>query len=737
MPASLTPPDATPARLLLVDDDPLLREMATRTLRHAGFDVDEAASGEAALQRFEGRRHALVLLDVVMEGIDGFETCRALRARPDGAHLPIVMLTGLDDSASLEQAFGAGATDFITKPISWALLAHRVRHVLRAGRMQEEAARHRASLARTQAMARLGGWEMSADGRTLRGSAELAGLYGKAAPTPGSEHPMTAEQMLGFVVSADRPRVAEARRAARGGRGYQLVFEIALADGSRRTLFEQAEPRLAADGSVLAVEGVAQDITDRIEAERRIRHLARHDQLTTLPNRAFFLQLAETALARAERSGRSCAVLQIDLDRFKAVNDALGRSAGDEVLRVVAGRIQQGTRRGDLAGDQRAPGETSDTGEGAELVARVGGNAFTLLLAGVADERDAAAVAARLSERIATPIVVHGVPAAREIELTCSIGIALYPRDGTGIETLTRHAEQALYTAKTAGRGQFRFFDEGIRATAQHRLELEQDLRRAISGGQLRLALQPKIDAPLRRMVSAEALVRWQHPERGLIVPGEFIPLAEEVGLIVPLGRWVLRETCRLLAGWRSAGLAAVPVAVNMSAAGLLDEQLPGLVDALLAEFGLDPQLLMIEVTESVLVSDFERTVARLAALRAKGLRLALDDFGTGYSSLSYLRRFPIDEIKIDRSFLREAVADRKAGALVSTIITLGRLLDLDVVAEGVETAQESSFLTQQGCAYQQGYYFARPMPPEAFAALLQPAAHAVAAGAEVGAAVP
>ena len=348
-------------------------------------------------------------------------------------------------------------------------------------------------------------------------------------------------------------------------------------------------------------------------------------------------------------------------------------------------------------------------------LARVGGNAFTILLVDVRSVADAATVAQRLLRAIAQPVQVNG----RDLVLTASIGIALYPRDGDTVDALLRYAEQAMYAAKAAGRAGYRFFDEEMNAAASAKLEVENDLRHAIVAGQLRLYFQPKVNAASGTMTGAEALVRWQHPQRGLVPPGEFIPLAEESGLIVPIGDWVIQAACEYLQRWGAAGLTTVPLSINLSSPSFMQDTLVAQLGAAVRSAGLQTRQLTLEVTESLLMQDIEGTIARLHALREQGFGLSLDDFGTGYSSLSYLKRFPIDELKIDRSFVRDVMNGGRDGAIVASIIELGRQFGLTVVAEGVETSPQSGYLLDHGCTIQQGFLFARPMPAEQFSALL------------------
>jgi diguanylate cyclase (GGDEF)-like protein len=694
------------ARLLIVDDDALLRGMAAKTLRHAGFEVSDAGGGEDALARFAERSYDLVLLDVMMPGLDGYEVCQRIRAMTQGARVPILMLTGLNDTASIELAYSHGATDFITKPINWTLLSHKVRYALRASTAAEAMRRSRESLARAQSLAGMGNWTMFPDGR-MECSAELLRLLG----TPPNASPCsTAEKFLARVVAYDRERVRGARaELAYDGTPYQLEFQIELYGGGIRTVFEQAAPILNDNGRPASIEGITQDITERVHAEQRIRELSHYDGTTGLPNRQFFAELAGPSLERAGRFGKRCAVMHLDIDRFKGVNDAFGRSQGDAVLKTVAERLRTWIRSSDLASVGEAP---ADHG----VLASVGGNAFTLLIADLAAQEQATVVAQRLLKSIAQPIIVE----SQSVVLTASIGIAFFPNDAQDFAGLTRCAEQAVRAAKLAGRAQHRFFDEQMNAHAASRLLLEAELRRAIVQEELRLHFQPKVDAASGAIIGAEALVRWQHGERGLLPPGEFVALAEETGLILPLTDWVFESACRSLREWSDAGLPSVPLSINLAAPSLTGTSLIGKLDALMQRYNLRPASLMLEMTETMLMRDVESGVALLDTLRASGYGLSLDDFGTGYSSLSYLKRLPMDELKIDRSFVTDAARGGRDGALAAAIIALGRELGLQVVAEGVETQEQSAFLLRRGCNMQQGYLFAKPMPAAAYARLLQ-----------------
>jgi diguanylate cyclase (GGDEF)-like protein len=623
-----------------------------------------------------------------------------------GAQVPILMLTGLNDTASIDLAFSHGATDFITKPINWALLSHRVRYSLRASTASKEIRRSSETLARAQSLAGMGNWTMFPDGR-MECSAELRRLFVAGSDTATFDF---KADFLKCVLPADRGRVSGARtKLMTEAAPYQIEFQIERFDGAVRTIVEQAAPVPGEHGRPGHIEGITQDITDRVQAQERIRELAHYDSTTGLPNRQFFAQLAGPSLERTQRNGKRCVVMCLDIDRFKEVNDAFGRGHGDDVLKTVAERLRSWIRASDLASVGQAP---ADHG----MLASGGGSVFTLLIADLEGQEQASTVAQRLLLAVAEPILVE----AQSLVVTASIGIAFFPNDAQDFAGLSRCAEQAAHAAQGAGRAQHRFFDERMNADAAARLLLETELRRAIGFAQLRLHFQPKVDAATGRIVGVEALVRWQHPERGMLSPVDFIPLAEETGLIVPLTDWVLEAACSNLRDWLDLGLAIVPLSVNVSAPSIADVTLAAKLDGLIERFGLTAACLTLEMTETMLMRDAKVAIPQLETLRARGYGLSLDDFGTGYSSLSYLKRFPLDELKIDRAFVTDVERGGRDAALAAAIIALSRELGLEVVAEGVETHAQSEFLLKRGCRVQQGYLFSKAVPAAAFAELLR-----------------
>ena len=437
---------------------------------------------------------------------------------------------------------------------------------------------------------------------------------------------------------------------------------------------------------------------EKAKADLQIKHLATHDSLTNLPNRVMFNQLLHFAIEAARRHERRFAVLFIDLDRFKIINDSLGHDAGDALLIEIGNRLRQSLRPNDV-------------------VARLGGDEFVVILYDTGDRQDVEAVARNLLSVLSQPLQLSG----HECHTTASIGIAMYPSDGSDVQTLTKNADMAMYLAKEDGKNGFRFFTKEIKTQSIERLTLETALRRALDRDQFALHYQPKVDMATGQITGVEALLRWTHPELGMLPPMQFIPLAEETGLIVPIGRWVLKEACAQNMAWQRRGLRPVSMAVNLSPRQFVDENLLQDIDEALAASGMSPVLLQLEVTESMVMRNVPRAIKVLDAIQSRGIRLAIDDFGTGYSSMSLMKQFPIDTIKIDRSFVRDLPNDSEDQAIAQAIISMGKALGMTVVAEGVETTEQETFLRDHACDEMQGFLFSKPVPPEDMPGLLGP----------------
>jgi diguanylate cyclase (GGDEF)-like protein len=457
-------------------------------------------------------------------------------------------------------------------------------------------------------------------------------------------------------------------------------------------------PLIGIDGHAPAGVAVSfTDITERRNFEEKLTYLAQNDTLTGLPNRALLLDRLGQAIARAMRHGTPVGVMLIDLDRFKEINDSLGHSAGDLVLKEVALRIRGALR-------------DSDT------IARLGGDEFCVVLEDFEGRDKVAITAAKLRQALEEPVVTEG----REMLAAASIGLAVYPEDGQSIEDLIKHADIAMYDAKRDGGNAYRFYDRELHAQPADRVGLGTALRRAAERHELVVHYQPQLSIDSGRPIGVEALLRWRHPELGMLSPGQFIHLAEETGAIVSIGEWVLKTACAEARAWQQAGLPHLNLAVNLSARQFRDSQLAGKVAATLAATGLSPQFLELEITESVIMGDTGHTINALTQLTDLGVRVSIDDFGTGYSSLAYLKRFPVHKLKIDRSFVRDVQTDRDDAAIVQAIITLAKTLDLGVLAEGVESAEQLAFLENLGCDQYQGFHFTPALPATELLELLR-----------------
>jgi len=464
------------------------------------------------------------------------------------------------------------------------------------------------------------------------------------------------------------------------------------AGGKEATLRLTKVPLYDELGKIDGVLGIFENITKQKQAQDRIHLLSQYDNLTGLPNQTLFRDRLDQALARAHRLREHLAVLFLDLDRFKAINNALGHATGDALLKAVSARLNE-TLRGD------------------DTIAKMGGDSFTLLLPCIRQEDDAARVAGKLLEHLAHPFQIG----EHELYLSCSIGVAICPSDGEDAETLIRNASTALNQAKEQGRNSYRHYAPAMNARAVSRMTLESHLYKALERGEFLLHFQPQIETSSGSLIGAEALVRWMHPLRGMVSPVEFIPLAEETGVIVPLGEWVLKQSCRQARLWQECGWPPIRISVNLSAKQLRAKNFPETVRAILEETGLDARWLGLEITESSIMEDVDTSIATLKELKAMGIFLSIDDFGTGYSSLSYLKRFPVDMVKIDRSFVMDIPAQQDDAAIVSAVIAMSDTLGLKVLAEGVENAAQLEFLRQRNCHKIQGYFISKPLPADEF----------------------
>jgi diguanylate cyclase (GGDEF)-like protein/PAS domain S-box-containing protein len=559
----------------------------------------------------------------------------------------------------------------------------------------------RRSLNEAQRLAQMGNWYWDLRTRAVHWSDELYRILGHE---PGGCEPRW-KNVIALVDVREQESLREDLRALMREPGNRASDnQITMPDGLYRVVHCQTTSVAGVDGRVERLYGTIHDITQRKRAEEKMHFLAMYDTLTGLPNRQMFQELLDRAVARARRASEHMAVMFMDLDRFKHINDTLGHAVGDLLLREVSARLNTCVRNT----DQMARDSLPENGEAGQ-VARLAGDEFTVILGTLRDPQDAARVARRMISEIARPFMLGG----QEVVVTTSIGIAVFPADGADAQILLKNADAAMYQAKSLGRNTYHYFAGEMNSAAVARLRIEGELRRARERGQLALHYQIRVDARTGNIAGLEALMRWRHPDLGMVPPGTFIPIAEEAGLIVDLGEWVIDTACRQSRAWRDAGLPPAPIAVNLASPSFRQTDLAARVAVVLKRHGVPPADLCIEATESVLMRDADATMVTLRQLRELGLKLSVDDFGTGYSSLSYLRRFPIDQLKIDRSFVNEVAVNSDDAAIVSTIVSLAKSLDLEVVAEGVETVEQARLLLRQGCHIMQGYFFGKPVPAE------------------------
>ncbi len=702
-------PAAPRVRVLVADDDAIQREIAGAMLQSAGYEVQVVVSGDAAVAACALRLPDIALLDVQMQDGDGYQACRNIRCLPGGADLPIVMVTGLDDTRSIDHAYEAGATDFVVKPINWALLAHRIRYVLRGARTIDAL---RFSEQKNATLLRAipdGIFLVNERGTIAHCFSPIAGVIARAAGgLDGSS------QFLAWIPASARDRAAESIDSAMQGSSASFEFSLQFDLQSARHFECRTLPN--SEGQVLAI---VRDVTGRKQAEQRIHRLAYFDSLTGLPNREWIHEYLSQMIVEAQRAMRGAAVLHVDLDQFGRINDTLGLETGDRLLREAADRLRTalaGIRDADpVLGPAESARLDVAAGRHCGQLARVAGDEFLIVLAGDVGSEHAQRAAEQIQELLSAPFLgeSHGVV------VTASIGFSVYPEHGSEAQGLLKNADAAMTEAKANGRNQLRVFDSAVSARARKRLSLEIELRRAVEDSNLEVYYQPKYAAHGLQLLGGEALLRWFHPERGQIPTGDFIAVAEETGLIGDIGRWVIQRVCRDLCDWRDAGLALPNVAVNVSGRDFLhSESLLRLTDTV-SRSQLCASLFEIELTEGVLMRDADAGRRTLLALKEFGFALAIDDFGTGYCSLNYLKRFPLDTLKIDRSFIADIGADPDDAAIVRAIIALGHSLELKIVAEGVSSEAQLRFLQAEHCDAIQGFLMSPAVAATRFAELL------------------
>jgi diguanylate cyclase (GGDEF)-like protein/PAS domain S-box-containing protein len=656
----------------------------SRSATDEGVRVEWVSELSSGIERLRSGGVGAVVLDLTFPDSGGLATFDKLfQASPD---VPILIVSGADGEETARQAVRRGARDYVIKsPADGYRLRRTVRTML-----DSRAAEARLSESQVANMT------LDSIGEAVLRT-DLQGNVTYLNRIAGKMTGWSREEAQGRPVADVLRFIDGASRAAVSSVANCTNCILIRRDGSEVGVERTTTPIHEHDGTVTGAIVAFRDVSEARAKSLEMSHLAKHDALTDLPNRVLFNDRLTQAIALAERQDKQLAVMFVDLDHFKKINDSLGHEVGDKLLQSVAGRLIASVRR-------------SDT------VSRLGGDEFVVLLAQVEHAEDAAYSARKILRALAAPHIIDN----KSLDINVSIGVSTYPNDGQDAEGLMNRADNAMYEAKEHGRNNYQFFRHEMHARLAERQSLEADLRCALGRNEFLLHYQPRLSLQTGKITGVEALLRWVHPQRGLIYPAQFVPIAEECGLILPIGQWVLLEACKQAQAWRNSGLGVVPVSVNVSAAEFGAKDFLSGVRAVLIATGVEPQHLELELTESVLMRDAEAAVVTLVKLKAMGVQVAIDDFGTGYSSFTYLRRFPSDALKLHQSFVQEITADPRDAAIVSAMINIGRSLKQRIIAEGVETSAQLEFLRRQGCEEGQGYYFSRPVLAERVANLFK-----------------
>jgi len=680
--------------VLLVDDEPDERLLIRRELESAGMRVHECNSGKDALESLNQFTPSVILLDVKMPGIDGIEVCREIRLSAALKEIPILMLTGMDGLDYIRRAFDAGATDFITKTMDLGLVSQRVKYALRNSMDTRDLHVWKRQMKQVQRVAKIGYWQLNAADYRVNLSEEALRLF---AIEPSS-FDGTFSGFLNIVHVTERENVKSAVDAALfSDSKLNIDFRTVVKNGEEFYVNLQGEVITNEDGEPVSMMGVVQDITERKKVETSMQHQALYDSLTDLCNRRMFQDRLTQAMTTAQREEKLLALCFFDLDNFKMINDNLGHAVGDELLKSVAKRLRSTMRQGDI-------------------VARISGDEFAIAIEGLNNVDELEKIVEKVRFRLSQPYRIRG----HKVYTSASIGVALYPLDSANRETMLRNADAAMYRAKELGGNCYCYYTYDMNDKARRHLEMEKNLRKALGQDELCLFYQPQFDAQTNEIVGVEALLRWDHPEYGMLPPSKFLSIAEDSGLIFSIGKWVLTKACQDLRRWHSLGLRNLQLALNMSSRQFMQEGILENITSVLKQAMVDPKYVCIEITENVAMKNIAGAIELLKQLKSLGLQTAIDDFGAGHSSMNLLQKLPVDTLNIDRSFIMRIADREKDGNAARGIIALAHSLGLKVAAEGVETRTQAEFLRNQNCDVLQGYYFSHPIPAEEMNIYLQ-----------------
>ncbi len=700
---------SNPIKILIVDDVPANLLALQSVLDGNNYQLIEAASGEEALEiLFQEQNFALILMDVQMPGMNGFEAVELIKTRPQCATIPVIFLTAINkEDKHISQGYESGAVDFVTKPYDPVFLQAKVSAFvdiyLTHQQLKLEVNKRKAITHQLRLASKV--FEHAGEGIMITNQHSIIEAVN---PCFTDITGFAPEEVIGH-----KPSVLSSGRQS--PEFYQGMWNSLEKQGewegeiiNRRKngeIYPQWLRIVAIKNEAAKIThfiGSFSDITAHTSARQRLYHLAHYDSVTELPNRVLFKESLTHELNNARRRKSTLAVFFMDLDHFKDVNDSLGHAAGDELLKEVAKRLLFCKRDNDL-------------------VARQGGDEFTGVMVDLVHPEDAAIVAERMLKLMATPIQLGD----DTVHISGSIGLSIYPNDGDDVESLTSKADTAMYHAKESGRNNFQFHTEQMYQDSVRRIELENKLRHAIKHNEFELYYQPQIHTVTHQIIGMETLIRWNQPDIGMVSPAEFIPLAEETGLIVTIGEWVLRTACKQAKAWQDNGFPSLMLSVNLSSHQFRKKEFMQILHSALHDSGLAAKHLQLELTERIIMHEDDFTISRLQRIHDLGIHLSIDDFGTGYSSMSYLKRFPLNELKIDKSFVDDVCSDEDDGVIVAAMINLAHALNLRVIAEGVEDESQLHWLAENDCDAIQGYYFSRPLPASEFETFMLEKRHA------------
>ncbi len=697
-------------KILIVDDDTVVLKSLKDLLAIRGFNTDTAIGGQEAICQLDQNNYDLVLLDLHMPYVNGHDVMAHIRAKK--INTSVIIVSGETSFEAAKNACSQGAYDFLRKPYATDELIITINNALKEKRLQKQNTFMQQQLGESERLHRYIVntspdiiYILDPDGHFTFINERIETLLG-----------FSKEEIVGkhysFLVHHDDMEQAkyvfnERRIGTRAAKNIELRLKCKDDGNTRHFSNRTLAIELSAMGmyqskdesskSYMGTYGVARDVTERKVAEETISFQAYHDLLTKLPNRALLNDRLSLAISQAKRDDENLAVMFLDLDRFKNINDSLGHMIGDELLQQVSLRLKDCIREGDT-------------------LARFGGDEFTMMLPKLHNARDdASKLAEKITNTLKQPFIIDG----HELYVSASIGIALYPHDGNNIDNLIKHADVAMYHVKGQGKNGYQFYSNEMNIPYVEKLSLDTGIHRALDNNEFNLVYQPQINLRTGEIVGVEALLRWDHPEHGIISPAEFIPFAEESGLIVDIGFWVLKTACAELSRWRIAGLPEIRMAINVSARQLMEQHIVDDILKILKDYDIPGNFIELEITENAIMDDMDSVIRKLQELSSHGITIAIDDFGTGYSSLSYLHKLPIHTLKIDRSFLKECCINKGDNTIINTIVAMAKGLNLNVVAEGVESQAQLEYLREIECSEAQGYLFGKPLPPNIISQLL------------------